>query len=211
MSFFDYFHITSVVIFLLVISTKAVYLRLTQNINAIVIGRGKKGFHLALELYAFAGLAVWMIEGILYSLHKPHIFPAPLDIRLIDGTAVRVVGVVVLTFGLIILIWAFISFGRSWRVGMDLKTPGELVTTGIFARTRNPIYVFLILWFVGTFLIHGTLIFLIFALLAIGHLHYQILREEKFLIGLYGQPFKDYCARTGRYFTFVRYSKTMKK
>ncbi|HEX8843745.1 MAG TPA: isoprenylcysteine carboxylmethyltransferase family protein [Pyrinomonadaceae bacterium] len=143
-----------------------------------------------------------MSELLLYALHSSfHIFPSPLDRQLIDSTAARIIGVLLVTFGLVILIYAFISFGNSWRVGFDVNTPGELVTTGMFAVSRNPIYLFLNLWFVGIFLINGTLIFLIFALLAIAHLHYQILREEKFLTDLYGQAYKDYCARTGRYFT----------
>jgi protein-S-isoprenylcysteine O-methyltransferase Ste14 len=201
-NFFDYFQVTSLVLFLLVLAGRALYLRFTQNINPIAIGRGKRGFQLVFELYAFVGLAVWIIEMLCYSLHTSfRIFPSPLDMQLIDSTAARVIGVLLVIFGFVILVWAFISFGASWRVGLDVKTPGELVTTGLFAVSRNPIYIFLNLWFVGVFLINGTLIFLIFALLAIVHLHYQILREEKFLAGLYGQAYEDYCARTGRYFT----------
>ena len=200
--FFDYFQLTSLVLFLCVIVARVLYLRFTRHINPIAIGRGKRGFQLVFELYAFAGLVVWMSEVLLYSLHASfRIFPSPLDMQLIDSTAARVIGVMLVTSGFVILIWAFISFGVSWRVGFDTKTPGELVTTGLFNFSRNPIYIFLNLWFVGVFLINGTLIFLIFALLAIVHLHYQILREEKFLAELYGQAYEDYCARTGRYFT----------
>ena len=104
------------------------------------------------------------------------------------------------TPGLVIFGLAYVSFGDSWRVGFDVKTPGALVTTGAFALSRNPIYVFLDLWFIGVFLINGTLIFLIFALLAVAILHWQILQEEEFLLKLYGQPYQSYCAKTGRYF-----------
>lgn len=202
-NFFDYFQVTSLVLFLFVLIGRALYLRFAKNINPIAIGRGKRGFQLAFELYAFVGLAVWIIEMLLYSLHSSfRIFPSPLDMQLIDSTAARVMGMILVTFGFVILVWAFISFGVSWRVGLDVKTPGELVTTGIFAVSRNPIYIFLNCWFIGIFLINGTLIFLIFALLAVAHLHYQILREEKFLVKLYGRAYEDYCARTGRYFTF---------
>ncbi len=201
-SFFDYFQVTSLALFLFVLTGRALYLLLTKNINPIAIGRGKRGFHFAFELYAFVGAAVWIIEMLLYSLHLSfRIFPSPLDMQLIDSTAARVMGVILATLGLVILVWAFISFGVSWRVGLDVKTPGELVTTGIFAVSRNPIYIFLNCWFIGIFLINGTLIFLVFALLAVGHLHYQILREEKFLARLYGGAYEDYCARTRRYFT----------
>lgn len=200
--FFDYFQIASLVLFLFVLVSRALYLRFTANINPIVIGRGKKGFRFLFELYAFAGLAVWITELLLYSLHSSfRIFPAPLHTLLIGSTTAKLAGVILVTLGLVVFILAFLSFGDSWRVGFDVKTPGKLVTTGIFAFTRNPIYVFLILWFIGIFLINGTLIFLIFALLAIAHLHYQISQEEKFCAGLYGQPYQDYCARTGRYFT----------
>ncbi|HJU61230.1 MAG TPA: isoprenylcysteine carboxylmethyltransferase family protein [Candidatus Binatia bacterium] len=204
-SFFDYFQLTSLILFLFVLVVRVLYLRFTKHINPIAIGRGKRGFQLVFELYAFVGLAIWMVEVILYSVNSRfRVFPSPLDTQLIDSTAARVTGVILVSFGFVILIWAFISFGVSWRVGFDVKTPGELVTTGMFAVSRNPIYIFLNLWFVGVFLMNGTLIFLIFALLAIVHLHYQILREEKFLAELYGQRYKNYCARTGRYFTFLR-------
>ncbi len=201
MSFFDYFQIASLILFLSILIGRALFLRFTANINPIVIGRGKKGFRFFFELYAFAGLLGWIIEMLSYSLHSRFsILPVALHTMLIDSAAARVAGVTVVTVGLAIFIGAFISFGDSWRVGFDVKTPGRLVTTGIFAFTRNPIYVFVILWFIGIFLINGTLIFLIFSLLAIAHLHYQIRQEEKFCANLYGPAYEDYCARTGRYF-----------
>jgi len=111
-------------------------------------------------------------------------------------------GVTLVTLGLVIFIFAFVSFGDSWRVGIDVRSPGALVTTGIFAASRNPIYVFLDLWFFGIFLINGTLIFLLFAVAAVALLHWQIRREEDFLLRLYGQPYQDYRAKTGRYVTW---------
>jgi protein-S-isoprenylcysteine O-methyltransferase Ste14 len=202
LSFFDYFQIGSLLLFLFILVAKATYLRVTANINPIAIGRGKKGWRFLFELCAFAGLAVWVTELLLYSLHSGwHIFPAPLHTLLIGSTVAKIAGVFLVTVGLVVFISAFVSFGDSWRVGFDVKTPGKLVTTGIFAFTRNPIYVFVILWFVGIFLINGTLIFLIFALLAIASMHYQISQEEKFCAELYGQQYQDYCATTGRYFT----------
>jgi protein-S-isoprenylcysteine O-methyltransferase Ste14 len=201
MTFFDHFQIGSLALFLLVLVGRALSLRLTANINPIAIGRGKRGLRFIFELYAFAGLAIWITELLLYSLHCSfRVFPSPLHTLLIGSTTAKLAGVTLVSLGFVIFVLAFVSFGDSWRVGFDVKTPGKLVTTGIFAFTRNPIYVFLILWFIGIFLINGTLIFLIFALLAIAHLHYQIRQEEKFCTQLYGPAYEDYCARTGRYF-----------
>jgi protein-S-isoprenylcysteine O-methyltransferase Ste14 len=59
-------------------------------------------------------------------------------------------------------------------------------------------------YFIGTFLINGTLFFLIAALIVVFGIHYQILQEEKFLDKNYGQSYQDYCNSVARYFTWKR-------
>jgi protein-S-isoprenylcysteine O-methyltransferase Ste14 len=200
MTFFDYFQVTSVAIVLLIFVGRAFYLRFRRNINPIAIGGGKKGVLLAVEFVAIVGFVAWIIEVSLFALHSSfRIFPSPLDSQLLNSLPVKIAGVVLVTSGLVIFGSAYASFGDSWRVGFDEKNSGALVTTGIFALSRNPIYVFLDLWFTGVFLINGTLIFLIFALLAVAVLHWQILQEEEFLVRLHGQAYRSYCAKTGRY------------
>jgi protein-S-isoprenylcysteine O-methyltransferase Ste14 len=200
MDFFDYLQIASVVLFVGTILLKTLYLRLKRNINPIAIGGGKRGLVLAVEVFAFIALLTWMIEIVLYATHSRfHIFPWPLDVQLIDSQSAKIIGAVLISAGFGLFIMAYISFGDSWRVGFDVKRPGALVTTGVFSVSRNPIYLFLNLWFVGIFLINGTLIFLIFAVLALVVQHSQILQEEAFLTSLYGQPYREYLTRTGRY------------
>ena len=200
MTLFDYFQIASVIIFLLIITSRVVYMLGTRGVNPIAIGGGKKGLVLIVELLAFGGLVLWMIEVVAYAVHADfHIFPTPLDTVLIDSNILRVVGVVLVSIGLLVFMAAFVSFGDSWRVGFDVNTPGALVTGGIFAFSRNPIYLFLDLWFIGIFLLNGRLIFLVFALLTLVVIHWQILQEETFLTRLYGEPYVEYRSRTRRY------------
>ncbi len=203
MSFFDYFQIASVVMFVLIILVKTLYLRLKRNINPIAIGGGKTGLLLIVEIFAFTALLAWMIEILLYAFHSQfRIFPWPFDILLLDSPVAKLLGVVLISIGCVLFVMAYVSFGDSWRVGFDVQSPGALVTTGVFSFSRNPIYLFLNLWFIGTFLINGRLIFLVFAILAVVVQHWQILQEEAFLTNLYGQPYKNYLARTGRYVGF---------
>jgi protein-S-isoprenylcysteine O-methyltransferase Ste14 len=82
---------------------------------------------------------------------------------------------------------------------VDNSQPGALVTQGVFAISRNPIFVFLNLYTAGTFLINGTFIFLIFGVLMAAALHYQILQEERFLLQTYGDSYRSYLNRTARY------------
>ena len=98
--------------------------------------------------------------------------------------------------------WALISFGNSWRIGIDEKRAGSLVTNGIFIFSWNPIFAFIDLYFLGTFLLNGGPVFLVFVIVTMLALHYQISQEEKFLLKKYGQAYERYCRRVGRYATW---------
>ena len=88
---------------------------------------------------------------------------------------------------------------NSFRVGIDNDKPDELVTTGVFAFSRNPIYVGFASVLVGQFLIFPNWILLVYLVLAFWLFHRQVLREESFLKAHYGQEFTDYCQRVRRY------------
>jgi protein-S-isoprenylcysteine O-methyltransferase Ste14 len=200
MTFFDYFQITIVGVVVLIIFTKAAYLRISRNITAIVAGRDSRGLARVFEITAFAGLVFWIVEVLSYALHSSiRILPEAFHSQLFDSFPAKIGGVLLISVGLIVFIFAFLNFGDSWRVGVDYETPGALVTRGIFSLTRNPIYVFIDCWFIGIFLINGTLIFLILAVLALAAQHWQILREEAFLKKRYGELYESYRTKEPRY------------
>jgi protein-S-isoprenylcysteine O-methyltransferase Ste14 len=62
-------------------------------------------------------------------------------------------GVVLCLAGLLLLLWSLVSFGQSFRVGIDAEHPDRLITTGVFAVSRNPIYVAFASLLLGQFLI----------------------------------------------------------
>lgn len=49
-------------------------------------------------------------------------------------------GVVICLVGLVVFLGSLISFGQSFRVGIDVENPDQLITTGAFAFSRNPIF-----------------------------------------------------------------------
>jgi protein-S-isoprenylcysteine O-methyltransferase Ste14 len=101
--------------------------------------------------------------------------------------------------GLILLFLSLVSFGKSFRIGIDQDSPDILVTTGVFAVSRNPIYV--AFWFVllGQFLLFSNWIPLVYLAAATWLFHRQVLREEDFMRRHYGQEYSDYCLRVRRY------------
>jgi len=200
-NYFDYLQLAGLVFFVAVFMGRTLYLRLAQGVRPITLGIGKTGWRAALEISFLFGLVIWLLEVLLYALRAPfRVFPAPFDYLVLDTILAKSIGVCLVLLGFVLFIWALVSFGASWRVGIDNQAPGELVTTGVFAFSRNPIFLFVDLYFIGAFLLNGTVIFLMAAVLVVVGLHYQILQEEQFLRTQYGQAYRDYCACTPRYF-----------
>jgi protein-S-isoprenylcysteine O-methyltransferase Ste14 len=109
------------------------------------------------------------------------------------------IGVFFCLAGLSLLLWSLISFGQSFRVGIDTEHPDKLITSGVFAFTRNPIYVAFALILLGQFLIFSNWILLIYLGAATWLFHRQVLREEEYLKQHYGREYLEYSNRVRRY------------
>ncbi|MGO9648460.1 MAG: methyltransferase family protein [Terriglobales bacterium] len=109
------------------------------------------------------------------------------------------VGVLFCLMGLALLFLSLVSFGKSFRVGIDPDHPDKLVTTGIFAFTRNPIYVAFGFILLGEFVVFPNWILLAYLAGASWLIHRQVMREEEFLKVHYGHPYSEYCHRVRRY------------
>jgi protein-S-isoprenylcysteine O-methyltransferase Ste14 len=107
---------------------------------------------------------------------------------------------VALCFAGLLTLWAsLISFGRSFRVGIDADQPDQLVTTGVFACSRNPIYVGMFLVLAGQFLVFPNWVPLAYLFAGSWLVHRQVLREEEFMRRQYGAEYEAYCRRVRRY------------
>jgi protein-S-isoprenylcysteine O-methyltransferase Ste14 len=126
-------------------------------------------------------------------------WPSVSEQAFFDSEILPWVGVLVCLAGLSLFSWSLVSFGKSFRVGIDTEHAGKLVTTGVFAISRNPIYVAFALALLGQFLIFSNWILLLYLVAGLWLLHRQVLREEAYLKTAYGQEYEDYCKRARRY------------
>lgn len=92
------------------------------------------------------------------------------------------------------------TMGVSWRIGVYQAERTELVTHGVFAQVRNPIFTAMIAAQAGTALMAPTWMSLLgVPLLAVG-IELQVRRiEEPYLTRVHGTAYTDYAARTGRF------------
>ncbi len=173
-----------------------------RGVNAIAGGRSRSRTQVMVDVVLVLVVVVVVYEAVVFAIPFPgHLTPPILDSLLVDAAWVRLVGVVAQAGALAIYVLALRVLGESWRIGIDRETPGVLVTAGVFAWSRKPIYLSLNVFALGVFLVLGRVANLLPAVLGIAFFHLVILREERFLVATYGGAYQEYCARVGRYFT----------
>lgn len=121
-------------------------------------------------------------------------------ISLFDHSPVRAIGLAGISLGVAGVIVAQVQMGASWRAGVDPSERTNLVTAGLFARVRNPIYSSMIVAGAGLALVAPNVV--TFASVALSVIGSEVLVrrvEEPYLLSAHGQAFADYAARTGRF------------
>lgn len=108
-------------------------------------------------------------------------------------------GITLCLAGLSFFVCSLISFGKSFRVGIDEDEPGKLITTGAFSISRNPIYTAFGLVLLGEFLIYPNWVLLLYLIVGFWLFNRQINLEEQSLTGIYGEKYKEYCKKVRRY------------
>ena len=126
-------------------------------------------------------------------------WPLPSTQKFFHSRAVSWIGILLCVAGLTFLLWSIVSFGQSFRVGIDTTTPDKLITTGTFAISRNPIYVAFACILIGQFLTFPNWILLACLIAAAWLFNRQILREETYMKAHYGPPYEAYCRQVRRY------------
>lgn len=129
-----------------------------------------------------------------------HVWDLPhFDALFFESSVVAWAGVAFCFLAVALFMWALVSFGTSFRVGLDEDAPGTLVTSGAFSVSRNPIYLAFFCILLGIFLVYPTVVFLLYLFAAVLLLNRQISLEEKSLEKLYGDEYRRYCAKVRRY------------
>jgi protein-S-isoprenylcysteine O-methyltransferase Ste14 len=108
-------------------------------------------------------------------------------------TVAHVVGLCIAVPALVLLVIARIQLGRAFSIEAKAST---LVTTGLYARIRNPIYLFGGLVIVGVFTWSGQWrLFLLFAVLIPLQI-YRIRKESQVLEEKFGDAYREYKKKT---------------
>lgn len=108
-------------------------------------------------------------------------------------------GIALMVLSLLLVVVAQVHLGKSWRIGIDTHTRTDLVTSGIYQHSRNPIFLGMRVALLGFFLITPTFPVLIPLLLGEILMQIQVRLEEEHLTRLHGHTYQAYQQHTRRW------------
>jgi len=121
-------------------------------------------------------------------------------VQFLDHPVVLAAGLVLAVAGIAGVLTAQAAMGASWRVGVD---PGErtaLVTGGIFALARNPIFTAMAATSLGMAAMVPNPVALAAAAVLVAAIEVQVRAvEEPYLSRVHGAAYQAYAARVGRF------------
>jgi protein-S-isoprenylcysteine O-methyltransferase Ste14 len=158
------------------------------------VATGSKRLRLLLTpvgLIVFFGLLLCVVFGSLYmdrALGFPKLLPGPIGI---------LIGVMLLSIGLVIWAWCVVSFSKAKGTPVPFNPPQELVTEGPYAWSRNPMLtgVFAFLFGIGFMLRSVSMVFVWTPGFVVFNVLELWLIEEPELERRFGEDYKEYKRR----------------
>ena len=191
MSFWNYYVLAIIIIYLsaFLIRNLITYFAIKASIR----GRSTK-----LTISLVLSTIIYLLT--LFQILFPAIHLPVGGLSIFDSLFIKYLGFIFLLLALIIGLAALFEMKNSWRVGIVYEHKTDLVTTGIYALSRNPYFLSYDLLFLGILLIFPSflLLFLVVSLAVVFHL--MIVEEERYLARTQGESYLNYRKKVGRYF-----------
>lgn len=169
----------------------------TTGINPYVLGGSDNAYDYIGVVFRLTFLAVVGVIILFSAFSGFYNYVAP--INWLERDFIRWFGLVLLVASLIWTAIAQIQMGNSWRIGIDKKNRTELVNKGLFAVSRNPIFLGMRLALIGFFLTIPNAITLLTMVLGDVLMQIQVRLEEEHLRNLHGEKYAEFCQKVRRW------------
>ena len=129
----------------------------------------------------------------------PYAYSYAAPIQWLEHRWLRSIGVLLLLLSLVWIVLAQAQMGEAWRIGIDTEHRTLLVQNGLFAISRNPIFVGMMVTLLGLFLTLPNAITLLTFVLGVVLIGVQVRLEEDYLAQLHPEAYSDYRRRVRRW------------
>lgn len=120
-------------------------------------------------------------------------------IPLMNPTATFLLSLMLLILSLLISAFSLSHLKDSWRVGVIDEQETKLITSGIYRFTRNPYFVSYLLMFMGYSILLQNVLLIILSVIGFGLVHWMVRKEERYLLSIHGDMYRQYQQSTRRY------------
>lgn len=110
----------------------------------------------------------------------------------------RYTGLILIHVSLVWIVMAQYHMKQSWRIGIDEKNSTELVTSGLFSISRNPVFLGMIISTGGIFMMLPNAVTLFVAATSYIIIQIQIRLEEAYLNKAHGNVYAAYKQKVKR-------------
>jgi protein-S-isoprenylcysteine O-methyltransferase Ste14 len=193
----DIFRLILIVIFCAFLPF-ALYHRIRSNMSGEKLDRWQEGafilFGLRLSgLPWFVGGIVWMIDPKLMAWAS---VPIPLWVRWCGFVLIAIWGA--------LFVWTFQTLGKNLTDTVVTRKEHTLVTTGPYRYVRHPFYLAFLVAVIGGSIVTANWFLFVTSLLPFSFIVARTRIEEEKLVERFGDEYRDYMAKTGRFWPRLR-------
>ena len=160
------------------------------KINPLVLGNSDDARDYIGRVFKIVMVMIAIVV-LIYSF-APQFYEFLMPIRILERTETQIVGIALLLLSLGWTILAQIQMGNSWRIGIDQKQKTNLVRSGVFGVSRNPIFLGMIITLFGLFLVLTNAFTLLIFVLGFVLIQIQVRLEEEFLTNMHEIDYREY-------------------
>ena len=142
--------------------------------------------------------AVVVLTVLVYSFF-PNAYRFLIPVPWLERSSIRSTGLILLVTSLGWTIVAQTQMGESWRIGVDSEHKTELVATGVFRISRNPIFLGMMATLLGLLLVIPNAITFMTFVLGVVLINIQVRLEEEYLKTTHGDEYRLYIQRVRRW------------
>lgn len=167
------------------------------GVNPFVFGESEKAYDFLGFVYKLAVIGIALVI-VIYSF-VPNLYKYLIPVQYLEIEDIKLIGLCLLLISFLWTLIAQIQMANSWRIGIDYKEKTELVQKGIFGVSRNPVFLGVLVFYLGIFLITPNAISLSLWLVMWVAVQVQIRLEEEFLGNIHGISYLDYKSKVRRW------------
>lgn len=198
MNFYQIFlPIATLLYILLVFILRSVIVWKQTGVNPFVFGSTDKAHDYIGRVYKLMVLLTWVSIGIFSFYPSWYQFLMPVQYLVIEW--LRTTGLILLVVSFLWTSLAQYQMSKSWRIGIDYEEKTELINHGLFNYSRNPIFLGVLISYLGTFLIIPNILSFSILLVTFVTIQTQVRLEEEYLENVQGADYIDYKSRVRRW------------